>query len=91
MVKTVRSKAVELKLNAPTAKKVSLTGSFDNWDIDAHPAKKDAKGNWTVKMSLKPGQYEYKFVVDGSWVIDPLCKNVVANAFGSKNCVVEVK
>ncbi len=91
MVKTVRSKSVELRINAPAAKKVALTGSFDNWDINAHPAKKDLKGNWTAKLSLKPGRYEYKFVVDGSWVNDPLCKSLVANALGSQNCVIEVK
>jgi 1,4-alpha-glucan branching enzyme len=91
MVKAIGSKAVELKINAPTAKKVSLTGSFDNWDINAHPAKKDSKGSWSAKLNLKPGRYEYKFVVDGSWVNDPACKSSVANAFGSQNSVIEVK
>ncbi|MBI3991287.1 MAG: glycoside hydrolase family 13, partial [Candidatus Omnitrophica bacterium] len=54
-------------------------------------AKKDSKGNWTAKVSLKPGKYEYKFFVDGSWLNDPHCNSCVANAFGTQNCTVEIK
>jgi hypothetical protein len=42
-------------------------------------------------MSLKPGRYEYKFFVDGSWVNDPKSPAAVYNSFGTQNSVVEVK
>jgi 1,4-alpha-glucan branching enzyme len=87
----VASKPVEFKLYAPQAKKVTLAGSFNKWDVKAVSAKKDSKGNWMAKVSLKPGRHEYKFLVDGSWWNDPHCNSCVPNSFGTKNCVIEVR
>ena len=88
---TDRAKSVEFKFYAPTAKKVTLAGSFNNWDIKKHPAKKDTRGNWITKVSLKPGRHEYKFVVDGNWINDPKCSAAAWNSVGSQNSVLEVK
>jgi len=86
-----KAKPTEFKLYAPTAKNVILAGSFNNWDTRKLSAKKDAKGTWTVKTSLKPGKYEYKFIVDGNWWNDPRCTSCVGNSYGSQNCVIEVR
>jgi len=91
MAKIGKSKTAEFKLFAPQAKKVSLAGTFNNWNHKELTAKKDTKGQWLVKATLKPGRYEYKFFVDGSWVNDPGCKACVPNAFGTQNCILEVK
>ncbi len=84
-------KIVRFKLNAPRARRVSLAGSFNNWDAGSLLAKKDKSGNWAVSASLNPGKYEYKFVVDGSWINDPVCNSCVPNTMGSTNCVLVVK
>ena len=91
MARSNTKKPTQFKLYAPQATRVSVAGSFNNWDTDAVSAKKDSKGNWTVKMNLKPGRYEYRFFVDGSWFDDPRCTNYAPNTFGSQNCVMEVK
>jgi len=91
MPRVVGTKPTEFKLYAPQAKKVALAGSFNKWDSNKLLAKKDSKGSWLVKLGLKPGRHEYKFIVDGSWINDPRCTSCVANPFGSHNCVVEVK
>ncbi len=92
MVKVaVTSKIKQFKLYAPQAKSVSLAGSFNSWDTKKLKAKKDTKGNWAVKASLKPGKYEYKFFVDGNWMIDPQSSATIYNNFGSQNSVIEVK
>lgn len=88
---TSKSKSTEFQIFAPQAKKVSVAGSFNNWDVKKHSAKKDTKGNWSAKLVLKPGKYEYKFLVDGSWVNDPKSGDQVYNSFGTQNSVVEVK
>jgi 1,4-alpha-glucan branching enzyme len=85
-----RASTAEFKLFSPKAKKVSVAGSFNNWDTNKFLAKKDTKGNWAVKINLKPGTYEYKFFVDGSWINDP-GRPAVYNNFGTQNSVVEVK
>jgi hypothetical protein len=53
--------------------------------------KKDKKGKWKIAISLKPGRYEYRFLVDGNWENDPSCNIWVPNEFGSQNCVRIVK
>lgn len=84
-------KAVQLKLRAPGAKRVSLAGTFNNWDANSILAKKDRQGSWSVTVSLNPGKYEYKFVVDGSWLNDPNCKECIPNNLGSANSMLVVK
>ncbi len=91
MPRVAGTKPTEFKLYAPEAKKVVLAGSFNKWNNNKLLAKKDNKDSWVVKVGLKPGRYEYKFIVDGSWINDPHCTSCVANSLGSHNCVVEVK
>ena len=86
-----RVKRAQFKICAPQAKRVNLAGSFNNWDTKALRARKDSRGNWTVCISLKPGKYEYKFLVDGLWITDSSCSSLATNAFGTQNCVIEVK
>jgi 1,4-alpha-glucan branching enzyme len=89
-VSTPKAKSIVFKLQSPQAKKVSVAGDFNNWDTGSLTARKDAKGQWSVKVNLVPGRYEYKFFVDGSWMNDPETP-VVTNIYGSQNSVVEVK
>ncbi len=91
LVKAVAAKTTQFKLYAPAARSVAVAGSFNNWNAQGLIAKKDSKGNWSAKVSLKPGQYEYKFVVDGNWMNDPACSATVGNSFGSANSVLQVR
>jgi 1,4-alpha-glucan branching enzyme len=91
MARLVKSKPTEFKIHAPGAKKVSLAGSFNSWNTKKLSAKKDTQGNWKVNVDLKPGKYEYKFIIDGTWTNDPRCTYCIPNNFGTHNCVVEVK
>lgn len=91
MASVSKMKTVEFKFHAPQAKKVSVAGCFNKWNTKDLSAKKDAQGNWIAKAKLGAGRYEYKFVVDGNWVNDPSCQVCASNAFGTQNCVLEVK
>ena len=83
----VLTKKVQFEFPASEAQEVYLAGDFNNWDASANPMKKDKKGIWKISLSLKPGRYEYRFLVDGNWVNDPACCDCVPNEFGSQNCV----
>lgn len=78
---------IKFELSAPEAKTVSLVGTFNQWNSQANPMKKDKKGIWKSALTLEPGRYEYRFIVDGNWENDPSCSCCVANEFGGKNCV----
>lgn len=91
MARTYKARPAAFRFYAPDARKVNLAGTFNNWSSERLSAKRDSRGNWTVNVDLKPGRYEYKFIVDGSWINDPSCKTYSSNPFGSQNCVIEVK
>lgn len=72
----------------PDAKAVYLVGEFNGWNPEAHRMVK--KGNGFQKtVQLKPGEYQYKFLVDGEWFTDPEADQV-PNNFGTMNSVVRV-
>ncbi len=84
--KSLRRK-INFEFFAPEAKEVSVAGSFNQWNIQANPMKKDKKGIWKATVSLEPGGYEYRFFADGNWENDPSCSSCVLNEFGGRNCV----
>jgi 1,4-alpha-glucan branching enzyme len=85
--KGIPATKIQFAFPAPEAQKVSLGGSFNNWNNLADPMEKDKKGIWKVTVNLKPGRYEYRFIVDEKWENDPSCAGCVPNDFGSLNCV----
>ncbi len=90
IMKKTQGKAT-FTLMAPKASRVSVTGNFNSWDKAGTPLKKDKSGLWTTDLGLKPGRYEYKYIVDGQWWTDPANRNIVRNSFGSENSVIEIK
>ena len=84
----VNYKRITFKLHAPNAQRVSLAGDFNSWDQEMHPLKKSSAGLWKKMVSLSPGRYEYRFVVDGEWRNDPNCNTCSPNPFGGDNCVL---
>jgi len=81
---------VFLRFVAPEAKKVEVAGTFNGWRPEYTPLQHGHEGEWTVRLMLPSGQYEYRFVVDGHWVDDPEAAPQVANPFGGFNSVVKV-
>ena len=73
-----------------SARSVSLAGEFNDWNATANPMQRDPSGLWTVALPLKPGKYQYKFVVDGSWKQDPANPDGADDTFGGKNSVKTV-
>ena len=56
------------------AKNVSVAGNFNDWKPGELNLKK-VQGVWTLPMVLSAGNYNYKFIVDGAWITDPLNSN----------------
>jgi 1,4-alpha-glucan branching enzyme len=52
------------------AKKVILSGSFNNWNQDEVRLKQTNFG-WETNYALAPGLHEYKYIIDGRWIHDP--------------------
>ena len=83
-------KRVTFSLHAPEASQVCVAGTFNQWDPEARPLKRDKKGTWRTWTNLEPGRYEYLFVVNGQWQEDPACPEICDNNFGSSNSVLRL-
>jgi hypothetical protein len=66
-----KPRLVVFRLLAPAAKEVFLGGTFNDFDARQHPLTRRADGLWETTLELAPGQYFYKFKVDGVWELDP--------------------
>ena len=77
--------------SSPDVKRVSVAGSFNNWNPDNTPLLRQ-NGAWSTILVLPPGSYEYMFVEDGErWVTDPLAVQTRDDGFGGANAVIDVE
>jgi len=84
---------IKFEVEAPEASEVYLAGDFNNWSAEAiRLRKKRGKGNgvFGTQIPLEPGKHEFKFVVDGQWICDPVAPRV-PNPFGTDNSVLMVE
>ncbi|MFH0733137.1 MAG: trehalase family glycosidase [bacterium] len=73
-----------------TAKNVSIAASFNNWSAQTNPMVNDGKGNWKLEINLAPNYYQYKIVIDGSWIPDPENEWKINDGGDSFNSIVKV-
>jgi hypothetical protein len=84
---------VQFVLVAPTARKVSVVGDFNDWDSahQAYQAEHRGGGVWSVTASVPVGHHRYSFVVDDSvWVTDPTAPRVIDDDYGRPNSALVV-
>ncbi len=74
----------------PDAKQVYLSGDFNEWSPKKKRMSKYRDGTFRAKVALKPGVYQYKFVADGVWMIDPEALEQASDPFGGVNSVVRI-
>jgi len=86
----VSQSGVKFRAQFPGAKSVHVAGDFNEWN----PQKgamldTEGQGIWSKVLRLKPGTYQYRFVVDGQWKEDPNNPHKVETPFGVMNSVIE--
>ena len=77
-------------VHADKGKAVYLAGSFNDWNPTGKKMTFKA-GVYQATIRLNPGEYQYKFVIDGMWCADPENINSVPNDCGTFNSVITVK
>jgi len=73
---------------AQKARQVLLAGTFNNWTPEKMAKQKD--GTFVASKTLAPGEYKYKFVIDGQWMPDCDNPRQIPNPYGSVDSVVHV-
>jgi hypothetical protein len=71
------------------AQRVMVAGDFNKWDADELiMEKKD--GGWERDMYLNDGVHNYRFMVDGKWMTDPVNPVKVKDEKGDINSVINL-
>jgi hypothetical protein len=85
------------------ASSINLVGSFNGWNpTDPNYALEDPDGDgiFEIEVEWDPGEYTYKFYIDGNWPKDmseleqymsPKPSKYVDDGFGGKNAVLTVE
>ena len=77
--------------HAPGARSVRLVGSFNDWrPTEDYLMEPGEDGMWSKTVSLAPGEYQYKFIVDDMWVEDKNNPRLASDPFGGRNSVIEI-
>lgn len=86
----VQNQIFKLKLK-DHPERVNLFGSFSGWNRQNLPMKYDKKTNaYSVTVPLEPGNYQYKFYVQGDEFLDPDNPDSIPNGLGGYNSVITI-
>jgi chromosome partitioning protein len=85
------TKDVVFCFDAPEDATVQIAGDFNNW-VPESLDRTNLQGEpiWRKAISLKPGAYEYKFVLNGNWLADPANDDTVNDQRGGENSLIHV-
>lgn len=89
--KTIKRRRITFSMEDEQAHEIAVSGDFNEWNRNSHPMKRNGNNSWKKIMMLPPGKYEYKFLVDGEWRIDPDNPHQRPNCFGTLNNVLQVQ
>ena len=68
---------------------VVLAGSFNGWNQSQLLFGREGD-EWVCRVDLDPGVYQYKFIVDGDWLLDPTNPDTAEDEAGNVNNVLDV-
>jgi chromosome partitioning protein len=84
-------KAIVFTIEAPPNARVQIAGDFNGWKPEVlHFTDRRGTPAWQKLFTLKPGKYQYKYLIDGQWTTDPENKEIADDSVGGSNSVVRV-
>ena len=89
-IRAGESREIEFTLEAPAAKSVKLAADFTGWQKCPLHLAPSGRGVWSGVIRLEPGEYAYRFIVDGQWCDDPRTTRRVRNPYGTENALLVV-
>ena len=74
------------------ADRISVSGSFNQWDERGIPLVQGRDGVWRATVDLAAGQrYEFRYWIDGRWQTDYHADGFTDNQYGSHNSVIDLE
>ncbi len=84
----VKDGYAEFSFFRPGAEQVHLSGDFNGWRTGDLPMSCDKRGYWTAALRLPPGDYRFRYSVDGQWFCDFAAFGVEFGPFGLNSVVL---
>ncbi|UCE73039.1 MAG: AAA family ATPase [Methanomassiliicoccales archaeon] len=82
---------IMFNLEAPDSAIVEIAGDFNEWVPESlHLKESEGRTLWHKTISLRPGNYEYKYLIDGRWSSDPANDKTVEDPYGGVNSIIYV-
>jgi len=85
------ARVVPFDVAAPGAMYVEVTGDFTGWVPHGIRLGRHGNGGWRTLLTLGPGEYQYRLRINGEWNDHAEATRRVPNAFGTENCILEVR
>ena len=85
------SRSIAFRTTVPRASDVRITGDFTGWSLGGISLWDEGDGSWRTLLSLDPGVYEYRMVIDGDWADHDEARARVNNPYGGENCILTVR
>lgn len=78
---------VEFRFYRPDASQVRIAGDFSNWEpkLAMDPA---AKGWWLLQVLIPPGEYRFRYEIDGRWFTDFTAQGFEPSPYGLNSILV---
>ena len=89
-VKASGRRSVTFVCEDAPGREIFVAGGFSNWEPKYRLTDRAGNGKYSCRVLLEPGEYQYKFVVDGEWRLDAANPNFVPNDFGTLNSLLTV-
>ncbi len=85
------AKDVIFRVDAPPDARVQIAGDFNAWQPEPLKYRDHfGKQSWQKHIALESGTYQYKYLVNGEWMVDPKNERMVADDMGNHNSLVKV-
>jgi len=83
------TEGVKFSIYAPRASSVKVAGDFNVWNPEQGRMQMGVDGVWTVTLPIPPGKHNYKFILDGNWIVDPNNPDFEKDVRGNVNSIID--
>jgi hypothetical protein len=72
------------------ASRVAVVGDFNDW-TPGRALMHHSRNGWNLLLTLPPGEYQYKFIVDDVSIPDRLATTTISDGEGGQNTIILVR
>ncbi len=88
MTKRLPNGETEFRFVRPSAGQVFVLGDFNDWQHPGVPMTPSGNGEWTCRLKLPDGIYEFQYFADGHWYLDYAAFGITRSAFGHNSVLL---